>query len=92
MIKKHRTALQRVFGYYCKQVTSVDDSTDSMNCDKFLKMLRDGHIIDRHLTPLVVKHVFALTQLVRHTAGPVPVRGAEWGAARRMSERVCVVA
>ena len=55
--------------YYCKQVTSVDDSTDSMNCDKFLKMLRDGHIIDRHLTPLVVKHVFALTQLVRgHTA------------------------
>lgn len=65
VIKKHRVGLQRVFAYYCTQCTELGGASDSMNCDAFLLMLKHAHLLDRHLTPLVVKHVFALTQLVR---------------------------
>ena len=60
VFKRYRQPLQRVFAHYA----ALQTHSKTLSETDFVQLLKDCQLVDAHLTPLQLKHVFAHTQLV----------------------------
>lgn len=76
----HRILLQKVFATYAKgdgtEAVSKKKSK-TINISDFLRLLRDIQAMDKTLTALAVKHIFAHTQIEEVFTDDVAVGGGE---------------
>lgn len=80
VFQKHRLLLQRVFSYYSKpeqEHLRTSAAGTSLNINDFLRLLRDCQALDKGLTPLAVKHLFAHTQLEEAFLDDTTIGGGE---------------
>lgn len=78
VFSKHRILLQRVFAAYARGEARVRGKrTTTINVSDFLRLLRDVQALDKTLTALAVKHIFAHTQVEEAFTDDAAVGGGE---------------